>query len=184
MSSVALPVGLPAGTDTGSALSKEIRPNQTTPVPGFLSWTIPGGEVWLATGLVALLGTSAAVGSRRPTLYFQDQDGNDIYSASCAGGIPANTPAEVSAGLGAPINEAITAAGDGDYRLPLPWLPLNAGYTVMLVNGTGSDVGDRWEGTCILTVTYWDLGSSTGGGGGAAPLGPYLYVPGPETVAT
>ena len=182
MSPVTLPVGLPPGTDPESSYVQTVRAAQSTPAIGFLTWTVPSGEVWLPMAILAILGTSAAGGARSPTLSYTDQDSNDIWTQTAFTSYPPNTPAELSGALANVVNPANSVRGAGDYQFSLPWLPLVPRSVITLLNGTGSDVGDRWEGVCQLTVTTWDwTGGSVGSGGTTQEqLGPYLYVPGPE----
>ena len=183
MSEVFLPVGLPIGTDTGSAYSQTVRPAQSTPAIFTLTWTVPGGEVWLPMSIMALFQTSAVAGSRSPTIVYRNQDGFDMWLQNSYTVYQANTGGELSGSINGIVNPASSVRASGDYQLSLPWLPLAAGSVVALENDIGSDAGDRWIGTSLLTVTTWDLGSSAASGGGVEQLGPYLYVPGPETVA-
>lgn len=181
---VALPVGLPVGADLESAISKAVNVDQALPIAGSLSWTVPGGELWLVQTASALYGASAVAGNRELILEIDDANGNVVWMAvsPTSAIISANGVTQCTGTLaGQDGGITGTVAQQGGIHVGLPWLVLSPGYQ-LLMSVNNSDVGDRWQNVGTLAnVTAWDWGSSGGGGGtgGTIAVGPALYVPGP-----
>jgi len=177
VSSIALPVALPAGVDPASALWKQVGHDSIVGAGTELRLAVPGGEAWLLQSVACTVSTGGIAGNRHVSLELFDQNQDTIYKVGLQSEWIANTNSIAAFALGldsSTLGARLTGAGSA----ALPWIVAQNGYTWALAiedplgtDGINSD--DQW------VVLSWDIGGS-GAGAGAEPLGPFLYVPGPS----
>jgi hypothetical protein len=174
---LSVPVGLPLGTDTGSALLVQ---KTVTPVPGTsFTITVPGGEVWLVQSIFVGISADATAGNRSIICNYNFSPGEAAFQAS-VGTWPASATVVASFHLGGTQAAVLDSRNDAWFSAGLPWMVLTPGWAIHIEAHLPVGATDFISDAPVYTYLQWDLGSE---GTGAEPIGPYLYVPGPDAVA-
>ena len=187
MSTTALPVGLPPGYDLDSA--EQIQTRQTfTAVQASVTIPVPGGEAWLMQSVKGKGTRVASATEETLRCQIQDETGNVIASVdmplSLGSGAVFNWT--FAAGINTTATEYAANVFSLNQSLPLVIAPATYKYVVFLDGAAGNDticeIGGATTAGIIISYTRWYSGG-TAPGGDTGALGPYLYVPGPETAS-
>lgn len=172
-----LPLIAPGELDLAGALWSPQAPTSTQPTNGGATWTNNTGGPLLFGAISVNVLTGGAAGSRIPRLTMTDQDLNTLidYSASDAG-IPASQSWVFTFAIGLGFQATTSISGVGVVGAPLPWVVLMPGWSwdFHLDNSGGLAA---FNGSPFAVALEFD---GAGGGTGPVPIGPYLYVPGPD----
>ena len=177
MPTVDLPLALPIGTDVESGIQQQ----KVLPQPGgqIFQQTVPGGEVWLVQSVYVGYNTDATAGTRGIFLNYLYSAGN-AFTAAMVAGIPASSTNAISFHLGGSAINSTSNPGEGYFTAALPWVVLVPGNIIGFEpHGPLANL-DAINSQPVITYIQWDLGGSAAG----VTLGPFLYVPGPETTGT
>lgn len=188
-------LGLPPGydPDTGELLFATVP---TPPSTQTLVIPIPSGEAWLVHWISGQGDTHA--GGFNRILAYEILDNNPVgadHTISPNANFRAiqpvllvdNTTFQWTFGLGLEATTEALIATVVSTQQSLPMMVIPAGWRILLnLDGAvGTDrIGQSGVGHSngvLYCYTRWETGA--GGGGTAVPIGPYLYVPGPEAVA-
>lgn len=179
-----IPTGLPPGVDqeSGEYLNQPLNNDGSN-----VSWftTVPSGECWLVHFVWFTILTDATATVRTPEVHYTDSDGVLRAQVHSFPSIPASKSANATFTLGQATAGEVAQPPLAFSNGALPYVYLYGGYKLTL-GLDASAAGDfipnpglplNKSMTCF--VTKWDVGSQSGPQD--QQLGPFMFVPGPQT---
>lgn len=122
----------------------------TNPAAGAeVSETVPGGVEWIVRSVAVALVTSAAAGTRRPALVFDDGAGNTVGHSVIASGVGAGVSLTIAWSAGVQVQ-----TGNVIYSAPLVQeVRLRSGWRI-LTSTNAIDVGDDYGAPRMLVEEF------------------------------
>ena len=180
MSSIALPVGVPQGVNIDTAISYQVTADSTG-ISGYV-FVVPTGKCWLMQTFSGYWFWNVA----RPVgqVYLQITDINgDLVNAGAAAGVT-NVAANRTLLSTFTLGGSTAIFDNPSESMPvgsLPWVLTMPGSQYQFLKRP-SGGADTTTPPALAWVTEFIFGDASDQPG-ATPIGPYLYVPGPEPVA-